>query len=134
MQRSKKLIVLADMITVDEEALICDLAETYHIYDYKSLPLSRVAIFAVGLRADSRIKMKMNNMRYPFETILLAAGVDRLTNLLWMKSKDGASGVNKPKSILSQLLNEEMESDIEAFSTPEDFEKRRNEILQKGDI
>ena len=122
------------MITVDEEALICDLAETYHIYDYKSLPLSRVAIFAVGLRADSRIKMKMNNMRYPFETILLAAGVDRLTNLLWMKSKDGASGVNKPKSILSQLLNEEMESDIEAFSTPEDFEKRRNEILQKGDI
>lgn len=134
MQRSKKLIVLADMITVDEEALICDLAETYHIYDYKSLPLSRVAIFAVGLRADSRIKMKMNNMRYPFETILMAAGVDRLTNLLWMKSKDGASGINKPKSILSQLLNEEMESDIEAFSTPEDFEKRRNEILQKGGI
>ena len=122
------------MITVDEEALICDLAETYHIYDYKSLPLSRVAIFAVGLRADSRIKMKMNNMRYPFETILMAAGVDRLTNLLWMKSKDGASGINKPKSILSQLLNEEMESDIEAFSTPEDFEKRRNEILQKGGI
>ena len=134
MQRSKKLIVLADMITVDEEALICDLAETYHIYDYKSLPLLRVAIFAVGLRADSRIKMKMNNMRYPFETILMAAGVDRLTNLLWMKSKDGASGINKPKSILSQLLNEEMESDIEAFSTPEDFEKRRNEILQKGGI
>lgn len=120
------------MITVDEEALICDLAETYHIYDYKSLPMSRVAIFAVGLRADSRIKMKMNNMRYPLETILLAAGVDRLTNLLWMKSKDGASGINRPKSILSQLLNEETESDIEAFCSPEDFEKRRNEILQKG--
>ena len=26
------------MIKTDEDALICDLAETYQIYDYKSLP------------------------------------------------------------------------------------------------
>jgi len=46
------------MIKLDENALICDFAETYHIYDYRQLPPTRVAVFACGLRDDSRIKMK----------------------------------------------------------------------------
>ena len=33
------------MIKTDEDALICDLAETYQIYDYKSLPAYMVATF-----------------------------------------------------------------------------------------
>lgn len=122
------------MIATDEEALICDLAETYHIYDYKSLPVSQVAIFSIGLRNDSRIKMKMNDMKYPLPDILLAACVDRLTQLLWMNSKDGANGLNRPKSIVSQLLSEVEERDMEVFDSPEDFEMKRNEILMKGGI
>lgn len=120
------------MIATDESALICDFAETYHIYDYKSLPLSRVAIFAVGLRENSRIRMKMNDMKYPLETMLMASAVDRLSNMVWMQTKDGVNGINRPKSILSSLLKEEVANDIESFSTPDDFEKRRNEILMKG--
>lgn len=122
------------MVVTDESALICDLAETYHIYDYKSLPLSRVAIFAVGLRENSRIKMKMNNLKYPLNTMFLAMIADSLRMMAWMQTKDGASGVNMPKSILSQLLQEESvsNSDVEAFTTPEDFEKRRKEILGEG--
>ena len=38
------------MIKQDEDALICDLAETYRIYDYRQLPLLQVAVFAYGLR------------------------------------------------------------------------------------
>ncbi len=34
------------MIAVDEDALVCDLAETYGIYDYRQLPITRVAVFA----------------------------------------------------------------------------------------
>ncbi len=120
------------MIALDESALICDLAETYRIYDYKSLPLSKVATFAVGLRENSRIKMKMNGVKYPLDTVLLASVVDRLSVLVWMKTKDGANGVNQPKSILFQLLQEEETRDIEVFNTPEDFEKRRSEILREG--
>lgn len=122
------------MIVLDESALICDLAETYHIYDYKSLPLSRVATFAVGLRENSRIKMKMSGTKYPLNTMLLASVVDRLSVLAWMKTKDGANGVNPPKPILFQMLEKEETSDIEAFNTPEEFEKRRNEMLGKGEI
>lgn len=123
------------MIALDESALICDLAETYHIYDYKSLPLSRVATFAVGLRENSRIKMKMNDTKYPFDTLLMASIADKLSLLVWMKTKDAVDGLNRPKSILPRLLGESEsmnDSDIESFSTPEDFEKRRREILKGG--
>lgn len=120
------------MIALDENALVCDLAETYHIYDYRSLPLSKVATFAVGLRENSRIKMKISGTKHPLDTMLLASIVDRLSVLAWMKTKDGANGVNQPKSILFQLMGKEEESDIEAFDTPEEFEKRRKEVLGKG--
>ena len=64
------------MISVDEEALICDFAETYHIYDYRSLPARRAATFAVGLRDDSRIKMKMAGMNVSMDSIMIAAIAD----------------------------------------------------------
>lgn len=120
------------MIATDEEALICDLAETYHIYDYKSLPLSRVAIFAVGLKGNSRIKMKMSGLKYPLDTLLLASVVDRLSMLVWQKTKDAVDGRNLPESMLSRLLGTEDNRDTEVFSTPEEFERRREEILKGG--
>lgn len=46
------------MIQTDEDALICDLAETYQIYDYRQLPAYQVAVFSYGLRDDSRIKVR----------------------------------------------------------------------------
>lgn len=42
-----KLITLSSMLNLSEDALICDFAETYHIYDYRSLPLRLVATLAV---------------------------------------------------------------------------------------
>ena len=41
------------MIATDEDALICDFAETYHIYDYRSLDVEYAATLAYGLRDDS---------------------------------------------------------------------------------
>lgn len=123
---------LADIIARYENELICDLAETYHIYNYKSLPLSRVAIFAVGLRNDSRVKMKINGMKYPTETLLMASAIDRLSLMVWMNSKDGANGVNRPKSVLNELLGNVAEKDIETFNSSEDFEEVRRKILAKG--
>ena len=113
------------MIATDENALICDLAETYHIYDYRSLPVSRVAIFCVGLRNNSRIKMKMNKMKYPIDTLLLASMVDKLALILWSKSKDATKGIRKPKSVLNDLLKQKTPKDIESFNTPDEFRKAR---------
>ncbi len=121
------------MIATDEDALICDLAETYHIYDYRSLSPVQIATFSVGLRDDSRIKMKLRGINFPTNTMLLAAIVDRLSILVWHKTKDGQKGRNKPKSILEAMVQtEEKEKDYEVFDTPEAFEAAMARINKKG--
>lgn len=111
--------------------MICDLAETYHIYDYKRLPLTQVAIFAIGLKDDSRIKMKMSGQLVPMETLLLAGIADRLSVLLWRQTKDGQKGRNMPTMVLDTLtIRKSKESDVIVFSSGEDYESKRNEILK----
>ena len=119
------------MIKTDENALICDLAETYQIYNYRQLPPFQVAIFAIGLREDSRIKMKLSGVKVPPNILLLSGIVDRLNLLLWSKTKDGSKGVNKPKSILDELYNKE--NDVSAFASGEDFERERNKLIQQAE-
>ena len=115
------------MIKVDENALICDLAETYHIFDYRQLPPSKVAIFCIGLRDDSRIKMKLSGSKVSPNILLLSGIIDRLNLLLWTKTKDAEKGWNRPKSILDQLYDKE--SEVSAFASGEDFEKERQRII-----
>lgn len=123
------------MIALDEDALICDLAETYQIYDYKQLPLNEVAVFAYGLRDDSRIKQMMSDQIVPLETTLLASIVDRLSLSLWLQTKDGQKGVNRPKSIVDQLTKQDKEESDErdylVFESGEDFENYRKALLAK---
>lgn len=122
-------------MNLDEDALICDLAETYQIYDYKQLPLNQVAVFAYGLRDDSRIKQIMSNQIVPLETTLLASIVDRLSLSLWLQTKDGQKGVNRPASIAEMLTKnnkeERDERDYLVFESGEDFENYRKALLAK---
>ncbi len=124
------------MIAIDEDALICDLAETYHIYDYKRLPLISVAVFSLGLRENSRIKMKISGSKISLEQSLLASVADRLGILIWQKTKDGSKGNNIPKSILATLngeVKEEEESEARLFISGEEFLKERERLLRKED-
>lgn len=117
------------MINMDEDALICDMAETYHIYDYRSLPCSRAAVFAAGLRDNSRIKMKMADMKAEMENTLLALAVDNLSMVRWMLSEDGKKGVNRPQLITPALMGEQESGDAEVFDSPDEFEAERARIL-----
>ena len=123
------------MINLDEDALVCDLAETYQIYDYKQLPLNQVAVFAYGLRDDSRIKQIMSDQIVPLETTLLANIVDRLSLSLWLQTKDGQKGVNRPTSIAELLKKnhkeESDERDYLVFESGEGFENYRKALLAK---
>lgn len=111
------------MVSEDESALRCDLAETYQIYDYEGLPVNMVALFACGLRDDSRIKMKLSGQRIPTNTALLALAVDALRDLVWSKTKDAEKGKNRPPSVYDALTNtEEKEArDYIVFDSPESF-------------
>ena len=117
------------MIKAGEDALACDFAETYHIYDYKRLPVKLVASLAVGLRPDSRIKIKLSGSKVSPEMMMMAAIIDRLTVLVWMQTKDGQHGRNQPKPVLS--IFEKPESDTISFLSGEDYERERQRLLQK---
>lgn len=115
------------MIQFDEDALICDLAETYHIYDYKALPARKVAILANGLRDDSRIKMKMTEQKLTFEELLLCSIYDKVAILQWLNTKDGVKGQNQPKSLLHELIRDHSKDN--AVMTADEFERRRAAII-----
>lgn len=119
------------MIKTDEDALICDLAETYGIYDYRRLPAYQVAVFSAGLRDDSRIKLLMSEQKVSFDTLLLAGVLDRLSILTWFNTKDGQRGQNRPISVIDTLTGEVKERKEMIFDSGEDFEKMRQKILKK---
>jgi len=120
------------MISLDEESLICDLAETYHILDYRALPPRLVGVLCCGLREDSRIKMKISNMNANVDTLLHALIADKLQILIWQRTEDGAKGRNFPKSIYEKLINpQKEESNVVAFSSGAEFDEFRKALMGK---
>lgn len=122
-------MILANMFSIDRSALICDLAETYGIWDYKALPVETLAMLSVGLRENSRIKMKISGVSVQPDFLLLAAVVDRLSMLVWAKTKDAQKGRNKPRSIVGILDGKTKESNIAAFDTAEEWEAEKARII-----
>lgn len=118
------------MIATNRNALLCDLAETYGIYDFKALPATTLATLSVGLRDNSRIMMHLRGETATKTELMLAAAIDRLSLLVWMMTDDARSGVNRPASLLDSFLGVESESDgkIQGFDSPEEFEKAWAEI------
>lgn len=124
------------MIKTDEDSLVCDLAETYNIYDYEQLPLKKVAVFSYGLKDDSRIKMKLNGQTTPLDTLILAGISDKVNSLVWFQTEDGQKGRNRPKSLADTLINygknDEKDDDMVVFHSGEDFERLRQELIKGG--
>lgn len=119
------------MVALDRDALICDMAETYHVYDMEGFPVEYVATLAAGLREDSRIRRKADGMKVSLDILLLGIIADACNFLVWTQTKDAQKGKNRPKSIVDILTKEKKDSDVQAFITPEDFEKKRREILER---
>lgn len=108
------------MIYLDEDALICDLAETYHVFDYRSLPLRMAATLAAGLRDTSRIKMKAAEIPCSQDTLLLATIADRVELF-----RHGFSDGSKPPVLMTDLLlgrNKQDSKGFKVFSSPDEFE------------
>ena len=118
------------MIKKDEDSLICDLAETYQIYDYRQLPANLVAVFSVGLRENSRIRMSLSDEKLTIEQTMLAGLLDRLSILLWSKTRDGQKGINQPKSII-ESVNEKPKEKITSFDSGEDFMELRKRFVKE---
>lgn len=120
------------MVITDEDALICDFAETYRIYDYRQLPLRMAAVFASGLRDNSRIKIKMSGLNAAPDTILNAVIADRVGTLVWMQSTDGVKNRNRPASIVDKIINPGATNEnVVTFDSGQAFEDERKRLLGK---
>ena len=119
------------MIGIGEDLLICDFAETYRIYDYKQLPVPYAAILAVGLRENSRIRMKMAETKGTFEERMLTMIYDLVNVIRYYHTQDAYDGVNAPESIYTQLFvknykPKEEKIDYMRFKSGEDFKRAWN--------
>lgn len=113
--------------------MICDLAETYHIYDYKAVPVHLLAVLVSGLRESSRVKTKLSGAKAPIDTILQAAAVDRLSMILWAQSRDGVKGRNRPASIVDMLNGQtEKASEVRKFNSGADFAAAWDKAVKGG--
>ena len=117
------------MICVGEDELTCDLAEYYHIIDWRALveagqlKPSVLATLSIGLCEDSRIKRKLSNRNISLTQMLLSVVADRLGVLIWQQTKDGPKNRNHPKSIYKALTGQEKQKEeLMTFQTPEEFE------------
>lgn len=82
------------------------MAETYHCFNWRELPLRLAATLAIGLDADSRTKRKLAGDAPRLETMLLAAILDQLQILRWYKTEDGRKGKNPPEMMAGKLIKQ----------------------------
>lgn len=122
------------MIAADQDALVCDLAETYGILDYKALPVSLLAALSSGLRENSRIRLRLAGQTQDTGLLLLAAAVDRLSWLVWAQTEGARQGEGRPPSLLAALLGTETDDTDGplAFDTAAEYEAARAEIVKGG--
>ena len=105
--------------------MICDLAETYHILNYREYSPVLVGTLVFGLRKDSRVKMKLSGDPITQEEWLLARIADELRDQTW--ARFGKKG-KRPKHILDQLLGLDKKEQYATFDTMEEFERMWSEI------
>lgn len=123
------------MIGLDEDALICDLAETYHIFNYRELSPSIVGALACGLRENSRIKMKISGVERSLTDLILAIIADRLGILVCQHSSKATPG-DVPPSIYEKLLgidSGETNNNTMIFTDGAEYEAYRSAILRNID-
>lgn len=116
------------MLAIDKNAVICDLAETYGIFDYKRVPGRLLGILVAGLGDNSRIGKKINGVRGTVTEVLLAQILDGIRFLCWAKTEDGQKGRHRPQSVASEFFVSEDKEKPKAM-TIDDFEKIRNKII-----
>lgn len=124
-------MTLAHLLNVCEDAIVCDMAETYGILNIKGLPVQKLATLVLGLRDNSRTKIMISGTKADAQTILLASILDAVALLVWFGSKDGQNGVNRPKSVLNVIMGREEQGQYKTFATVEDFERYRQEIIER---
>ena len=74
--------------------------------------------------------MAITGTKVPLHIQLLAGCLDCLNWLVWSKSKKAQKNIDRPSSILKELMNPKKKETI-GFTSAEDFERARQAIIGK---
>ena len=75
--------------------------------------------------------MKRRGLRVSPELFALGWCADKLSNLVWWRTKDGQRGVNPPKSVLAYLNGENPKREERVFASGADFRAEWNRLAGK---
>lgn len=120
------------MAALDEDSLICDFAEYYHILDWRGLGVRMASTLAFGLPETSRIKKAISGDAVPVNTLLLAHLADQMRVWMWWHSQDGQAGRNRPINLVDKLLGREEEDRVIGFESVKEYEERAAKIKGGG--
>lgn len=108
------------MLGTDRKAFICDMAETYGIFDIDRVPVDLLSTLAVGLGENSRINLKKNGLKARWEIVLLALIADLM------------SGETDPRKRVAPaffISEKKKDGNVMVFDSADDFDEARARIL-----
>lgn len=121
---------LAHMLHVDRTAVLCDLAETYNVYDTQRFPARYIAMLACGLKPDSRIMQKMAGVQAsPPNFLLYALIVDELRLLRYSFTGDGKQ---KPVLVTDLIEHGIPQKEVTGFLTGAEFDEWRRNMIERA--
>lgn len=95
------------------------MAETYHVYNYRSLPLSLAATYCVGLGENSRVVRNITGNRTSMESLLLALIIDDIRKYFYNNKN-----IPSVYELLQHIENKEKKNkNVMTFRSGEDFMK-----------
>ena len=98
----------------------------------RALPPMTVATLVAGLRADSRLIIKYQEIKDVNHLLVLASIADLLRWFQWSMSKDGKSRRNEPKWLTRQLTEKEKKDrNALTFESGADFLSYREKLLEE---
>ena len=103
-------MLLADIMNDSEDLMICDLAETYGILDYKQIKPNILAVLVMGLPQDSRIMRKITKAKLGFKDSVLALIFDALQVIAY--NQGHKKGAKRPESLYKKLTTEDKKMSI----------------------
>ena len=115
------------MLRGSRDDFICDMAETYHVLDYRALPVGTLSVLAAGLPDGSRSKRRLSGAKLTREEWLLALLCDSVRAVDWHIC--GGKKKHQPQSIL-ELLTKDEENDVEAFDDADEFERWHRQMMR----
>lgn len=74
--------------------------------------------------------MAINGMKVPMNTLIMAMIYDRVVQWIWMNSKDGRNGRNKPSSLSEALTQPPKQKTIEVFDSGDEFDAMLKKIKE----